>query len=113
MRQYANGLIGASFLVLAVCFLCAMSCSWDIITKGEILKGSETSLEDLEAYEANPLHGVGDLEMINDIPDSIYFKIRSVIEINGETYDFVEMEVGELLDGQGGERDTIEVNHVP
>ncbi len=113
MRRHAKGLIGASFLVLAVCFLCAMSCSWDIVTTGEILKGEDSSIEDLQTVEAVRTAAPAELLTDEHIPDSLVFIVFSTISIDGETFDFVEMEVGELLDGDGNENDTLLVDHRP
>lgn len=113
MRTHIKGLLGVAFLIIGVCFLMSMSCSWDIVTRGEILKADESTLEDLTAEEIETAIESAVLIPTDDIPDSLVFRVFSTIDIDGETYDFVEMEVGELLPGQGSENDTLFVDHRP
>lgn len=113
MRKYTKSLLGAAFLILAACFLLSMSCSWDIVTRGEVLKSSDATFEDLRILEEETSVEIPELELTDDIPDSLRFKVFSEIVIDGETFDFVEMEVGEILPGTGGENDTLMVDHRP
>lgn len=102
MRTHARELFVCALVLIAGLFLFAMACSWDIVTKGEV-NGDDAKV--LDAYESGHTD--------DTFPDSLFFKLFSEIEINGVTYDFVEMEVGELLDGDSGANDTLIVNHVP
>lgn len=113
MRKHIKPLLGASFLILGVCLMLSMSCSWDIVTRGEILKADEAALEDLEILEAETLEEITELGTDDTNPDSMTFRLFSEIVIDGETFDFVEMEVGELLEGQEGQNDTLFVDHRP
>lgn len=113
MRRYTKGLLGVALLIISVAFLLSMSCSWEIFTQGEIQK-EDASIEDV--LKILPLPSVEILSRItgtDDNPDSLRFKVFSQIVIDEEIYDFVEMEVGELIDGEGGENDTLLVNHRP
>ena len=102
MRTHARELFVTALVFLAGVCLIAMACSWDIVTKGEV-NGDDAKV--IDAYESGHF---GDT-----FPDSLFFKLFSEIEINGVTYDFVEMEVGELLDGDAGANDTLFVDHTP
>ena len=113
MLKYAEGLLQATLAVFVLCFILAMSCSWDIVTQGEILKADDAALEDLEILEAETLEGLEIPQLTDDIPDSLTFRVFSSITIGGVEFDFVEMEVGELLEGQEGQNDTLFVDHRP
>lgn len=113
MITHSKGLLGAALIVIGLCLMLSMSCSWDIVTQGEILKADEAALEDLEILEAESLEVIEELAAREDIPDSLTFKVFSTITIGGVEYDFVEMEVGELLEGQEGQNDTLFVDHRP
>ena len=113
MRRYTAELLNSVLCVLIVCFMFAVACSWDIITRGEVQTSEQAALEDLEILEASKLESLPGDPLDEDIPDSLTFKLFSEIVIGGVTYDFVEMEVGELLDGDGGENDTLFVDHRP
>jgi hypothetical protein len=90
-----------------------MSCSWDIVTRGEILKDDEAALEDLAIDESEIIAELEELPLMDDVPDSMTFRVFSEIVIGEITFHFVEMEVGELLEGQHGQNDTLFVDHRP
>lgn len=102
MRTHARELFVTALVLIAGLFLIAMACSWDIVTTGEITQDEE---EILEAFHER--------RIVTDLPDSLEFSVISMIRIGGVEYCFVEMEVGELLDGDGGDPDTLVVDHKP
>ena len=113
MRIHGKRLLQSALCVLALCFLLSVACSWDIVTQGEVHKDDETSVTATEPVEIPvvseiPLIGIAELP-----EDSIGFKVFSWLTLGHTTYCFVEMEVGELLDGEGSDPDTILVDHTP
>jgi len=113
MHKYAVPLLGGAFLILGICFLCALSCSWRIFSEGEIQKETAEISEVIE-FLPSPIVRILRIEEGTDSdPDSIWFNTYGTVRVDSTLYDFVEMEVGELLEGQGWERDTILTDHVP
>lgn len=100
LKQYSNLLISSGLLLIMAFALCAFACSWDIITQGEINPDNTDEVATRTASVAT-----------TEPPDSISFKILSELEIGEVLYELVEMEVGELIDGLGGDPDTILVTH--
>lgn len=118
-------LISLTVLVTAAAvFLIGLACSWDILTRGEIHDEETATLEDLQIEQLETLEDPPDtlpviiedppqLEILRDIPDTVAVMFTGTVVYDGETCDFIEMEVGELLQGQGGERDTIFIDNRP
>jgi len=113
MRMHSNSILIAALVVIALCFLLGVACSWDIVTSGEVTSDEIPGqlVSDVpEGLVISPDTVIvpGSLDL-----DSLAFKVFSIISIDSVRYDFVEMEVGELLYGIEGERDTLYVDHRP
>ena len=113
MRRYALPLIGASLIIVAVCLLCALSCSWRIFSEGQIQKEIDEHELRTEHPELSIVRILEVLHGTDSTPDSIRFSVTSRILVDSTLYDFVEMEVGELLESQGFDPDTILTDHIP
>lgn len=113
MRRYSKGLLGVAFLIICVIALVSMSCSWEIFTQGEIQKEAASIEEALEILPLPVIEILTRFPGTDDIPDSVQMKVWNTYRLDGMEVPFVEMEVGELLEGQGGDPDTIVVDHRP
>lgn len=113
MRYHSKQLLYSALAVLVLCALLSVACSWDIITRGEVHKEDGTSLPDLESVESPAVSEIPLTGCVDDLPDSLAFRIFNMLTIGHTTYCFVEMEVGELLEGVGADPDTILVDHTP
>lgn len=82
------------YLFLIASFLIC-SCSWRMFTEGEV--------NEVEFIERIPVaSGTDSLDT---------YTITSVVKLNGFKVELVEMEVGELLEGQGTDPDTLVIDH--
>lgn len=79
--------------VLLTCIL--TSCAWEIFSRGHI--ESDSTLE-------------SEVDIVALDDSTVLIVKHSSVEIDEVTYDLVEMEVGELLESQGQEPDTIIVD---
>lgn len=113
MRTHAKGLLGAALFIIGVCFLFSMSCSWDILTQGDIQKEDASIAEALEILPVSVIQIIRRSIGTGTEPDSIWFKIESQIVIDDTLYDFVEMEVGELEVWDRSSYGKIITDHVP
>lgn len=113
MRIHSKQLLHSALAVLALCALLSVACSWDIITQGEIHKEGEEPIPDTEPVEIPEISEIPLTGCVDDLPDSLAFKVFNMLTIGHTTYCFVEMEVGELLEGIGADPDTLLVDHTP
>lgn len=113
MRTHAKGLLGAALLIIAVAFMLSMSCSWRIFSEGEIQKETAELEESLKPCPLPIVEIIRRFSSGTDDPDSVEFRVFSWIDYEGGTAGFVEMEVGELIDGGDSGPDTLVVNHRP
>jgi len=113
MFNHGKGLLQSALCVLALCFLLSVACSWDIVTRGDVNKEGDSSIPDTEPVEIPEVSEIPLIGCADDLPDSLAFRVFSMLTIGHTTYCFVEMEVGELLDGEGADPDTILVDHTP
>lgn len=79
--------------VLLSCIL--TSCAWEVFSRGHIESDSTASEE---------------VDIITLDDSTVLIVKHSTLELDEGTYELVEMEVGELLESQGQEPDTIIVD---
>lgn len=113
MRNHIKPLMGAACFIIAIALMASTSCSWEIFTQGEINKEDIEIAEILEKVPGPVLEILEILPGRDDIPDSVRFKVTSWLWYDSYEVFFVEMEVGELLEGQGADPDTIVTDHRP
>lgn len=124
MRTPLTGYLLTALAVAVAIFL--IGCSWDILTRGEVLKDDDSTLEDLRTEEIEISTEIDppdtlpivaqdppELEILRDTPDTIAFSLTRLVTIDNQERYLIEMEVGELLQGQGDDPDTVLVDHRP
>jgi len=107
----------ATLLIVVLCVvltaLFLSSCSWTMFTEGKIDQGNEILQEEIDEIKAEEIRIGSELYPIVDSPDSMNIRVFSQVSIDSQTYELVEMEVGELKYGTGTELDTLIIDHRP